>query len=183
MLEARQAVESAIDAVLRESLARAGIRSLPQRAVLVSVERQRLYLVERGKLTVDYPVSTSANGVGGAEGSYRTPPGLHRVHARIGAGSPAGAVFQERQPTGRIWRGEPSGEDLILTRVLPLEGLEPGVNQGPGCDSLQRCIYIHGTNQEDRLGTPVSHGCIRMANRDVMDLFERLEPGDLVVVA
>ena len=182
-LEARGAVDAAAEAVMREVLERGGVRAPPQRVVLVSVDRQRLYLLERGHLKADYPISTAAAGVGGADGSYRTPPGLHRVHAKIGAGSPSGTVFAERQATGRVWRGETSSEDLILTRVITLEGLEPAVNQGHGCDSLERSIYIHGTNQEDQLGTPASHGCIRMANRDVIDLFDRLEPGDLVVVA
>jgi UDP-N-acetylmuramate--alanine ligase len=179
----RPGVESAVRASLREALAAAGLPAAPQRAVLVSVPGQRLYLVEGGRVAAEYRVSTSARGVGGVEGSYRTPPGVHRVHAKIGAGAPRGAVFVERQPTGRVWQGEPSDEDLILTRVLTLEGVESGVNCGPGCDSLERCIYIHGTNHEALLGTPASHGCVRMANQDVAELFDRLEPGDPVVVA
>jgi UDP-N-acetylmuramate--alanine ligase len=131
----------------------------------------------------EYPVSTSAFGVGGAEGSYRTPPGFHRVREMIGAGAPAGTVYVGRAPTGETWQGADTPDDLILTRILTLEGLEPGVNQGVGCDSLARYIYIHGTNHEQKLGTAASHGCIRMANRDVVDLFDRLKPGDPVVVA
>jgi UDP-N-acetylmuramate--alanine ligase len=150
---------------------------------VVSVADQRLYLLQDHRLVAEYPVSTAAAGVGGAEGSNRTPPGLHRVHQKYGAGQPVGMVFVERVPTGRIWRGEAGSDDLILTRVLTLDGLEPGVNQGAGCDSLGRWIYIHGTNHEDRLGSPVSHGCIRVANRDVVELFERLEPGDHVLIA
>ncbi|HVP14559.1 MAG TPA: L,D-transpeptidase family protein, partial [Terriglobales bacterium] len=126
--------------------------------------------------------STAAAGIGGRSGSLQTPPGLHRIHARIGAGSPSGAVFVSREPTGEIWRGEPREDDLILTRVLTLEGLEPGVNRGPDCDSLERFIYIHGTNHESRLGEPGSHGCIRMANADVITLFDRVSEDDLVAV-
>jgi UDP-N-acetylmuramate--alanine ligase len=120
--------------------------------------------------------------VGGQEGSGKTPLGRHRVHARIGAGEPVGMVFRSRKPTGEIWRGEDRDEDLILTRVLTLEGLEDGVNRGPGCDSLARFIYLHGTNQEALLGTPVSHGCVRLSNADVLALFDRVEEGDLVVI-
>jgi UDP-N-acetylmuramate--alanine ligase len=81
-----------------------------------------------------------------------------------------------------VWNGGPRADDLILTRILTLEGLEEGVNRGPGHDSLARYIYIHGTNHEDALGRPVSHGCVRMANADMIDLFERLTVGDPVVI-
>src|SRR6185295_20317883 len=127
-------------------------------------ERQRLYLFRGDQLEADYPVSTAVAGIGGTSGSHRTPPGWHRVHARIGDGEPAGAVFESREPTGAVWLGETRDEDLILSRVLTLQGLEPGVNQGPGVDSLERYIYLHGTNHEDRLGTPASHGCVRLSN-------------------
>ena len=90
-------------------------------------------------------------------------------------------AFQEIAPD---WRpGDPAAEeDLVLTRILTLEGWEDGVNRGEGCDSLSRFIYIHGTNHEDRIGEPVSHGCIRMSNADVINLFERVEEGDPVVI-
>jgi UDP-N-acetylmuramate-alanine ligase len=150
--------------------------------MVVDVERQRLSWIDGGRVMAEYPVSTAAAGIGGASGSLRTPPGWHRVHARIGAGAPRGAVFESREPTGKVWRGEPREDDLILTRVLTLEGLEPGVNRGPGFDSLERFIYVHGTNHEARLGSPDSHGCVRMANQDVIDLFERVREGDGVLV-
>lgn len=175
--------DAALVAIVREAFARAGLGAPPERAVVVSVERQRLYLLDRGQVAAEFPVSTSALGVGGAEGSNRTPPGVHRIREMIGAGNEVGTVYVDRQPTGVTWRGEASTNDMILTRILTLDGLEPGVNQGAGVDSLARYIYIHGTNQEDKLGTPASHGCIRMANGDVIDLFDRLKPGDLVVVA
>jgi UDP-N-acetylmuramate--alanine ligase len=154
----------------------------PSRLLLVDVEWQRLILFEDGHPVAAYPVSTAAAGVGGAEGSNRTPPGWHRIHARIGAGSPSGTVFESRAATGQVWQGEPRAEDLILTRALTLEGLEEGVNRGPGRDSLERYIYIHGTNHEDALGRPDSHGCVRMANADVVDLFERVATGDAVII-
>jgi UDP-N-acetylmuramate--alanine ligase len=154
---------------------------MPARAVIVDFDRQQLYLAENGEAVACYPVST-ARALGSAENSNLTPPGWHRVHARIGDGEPEGAVFESREPTGRIWHGETDAGDLILHRILTLEGLEDGVNRGAGVDSLERYIYIHGTNHVGRLGTPVSHGCVRMACGDVRDLFERIDEGDPVVI-
>jgi UDP-N-acetylmuramate--alanine ligase len=172
-------------ALARAALARPGapFRDLPARLVVVDVERQRLTLVESGAVAAEWPVSTALAGVGGEEGSHRTPPGWHRIDARIGDGAPAGAVFRSREHAGDLWRGEARDEDLILTRVLTLDGLEEGVNRGPGCDSRERYIYIHGTNHEEALGRPASHGCVRMANADVVDLFDRVAEGDPVVIA
>jgi UDP-N-acetylmuramate--alanine ligase len=157
-------------------------RELPPRLLVVDVPRQRLDLIENGAMVAELEVSTAARGVGGEAGSLRTPPGWHRIHARIGAEQPLGTVFESREPTGEVWRGEPREDDLILTRVLTLEGLEPGINQGPGHDSLERYIYLHGTNHEDQLGAPASHGCVRLSNPDVAWLFDQVEVGDPVVV-
>lgn len=170
--------------LIARALARvhAPFRDLPPRALIVDVERQRLALIVEGRVVREYPVSTARLGVGSEEGSFRTPPGWHRIHARIGAGAPDGAIFESRVPTGRVWAGEPTDQDLILTRVLTLEGLEETVNRGPGRDSLERWIYLHGTNHEDDLGRPASHGCVRLASADVRDLFERVREGDAVVV-
>jgi UDP-N-acetylmuramate--alanine ligase len=150
--------------------------------IVVDVPSQSLALLEQGEVVFERPVSTATAGVGGQEGSHRTPPGWHRIRARIGGGDPVGTEYKSREPTGRVWAGEPLDDDLILTRILTLEGNEPGINQGPGCDSLERYIYIHGTNHEDAIGTPASHGCIRMRNADVIDLFERVREGDPLVV-
>jgi UDP-N-acetylmuramate--alanine ligase len=155
---------------------------LPPRLVLVDVALQRLSLIERSRVATSFPVSTASAGVGGEDGSGRTPAGWHRIHSRIGAGAPFGAVFVSREPTGEIWRGEPREEDLILTRVLRLDGLEESVNHGPGCDSLARYIYIHGSNHEEDLGRPASHGCVRMASADVVELFDRVREGDPVLI-
>jgi len=171
-------------ALARTALARPGapFHELPPRMLVVDVEHQSLSLIESAIEIVRYPVSTAAAGIGGEEGSYRTPPGWHRLHARIGAGAPIGAVFESRVATGDVWNGGARADDLILTRILTLEGLEEGVNRGPGHDSLARYIYIHGTNHEDALGQSVSHGCVRMTNADMIDLFERLTVGDPVVI-
>lgn len=171
--------------LLHAALGRPGAPAgaLSGRVVLVDVAEQRAHLIERGVPVANWRVSTAANGIGGVSGSFRTPPGWHRVQRKIGAGAESGTVFVSREPTGEFWRGETRDDDLILTRILTLEGLEPGVNQGPGCDSLERFIYVHGTNHEADLGRAVSHGCVRMANADVVELFDRLDEGDFVVVA
>lgn len=156
---------------------------VPERWLYVSVAQQSLHLVEAGRSVCDYGVSTAAVGVDGREGSFGTPPGLHRIARKIGARQPLGTWFESREPLGKIWRpGDDGAEDLILSRILTLDGCVQGLNRGPGCDSLQRFIYIHGTNHEDRIGEPVSRGCIRMSNTDVIHLFERVEEGDPVVI-
>jgi hypothetical protein len=151
-------------------------RGLPRGAWVLEVDTgaQELTAWRGGRLRLRCPVSTSRYGIGSEEGSEKTPPGWHEVAERIGHGEPAGRVFEHRQPQPRVvppsdWSDDTAG-DLILTRVLRLRGLEPGVNAGPGRDSYQRLIYLHGTAQEHRLGAPASHGCIRMANRDVLRL-------------
>lgn len=160
------------------------------RWLLVDVRAQRLHLMN-GMLSLDsWPVSTAAAGLDGRDGSGGTPPGAHRIARRLGGDAPPGMVFVSREPTGRIWPRDRNGHegdddhdaDLILTRVLTLDGLEDGVNRGPGVDSAARYIYIHGTNAESRLGTPCSHGCVRMGNADVMKLFELVQEGDPVVI-
>lgn len=154
--------------------------------VVVSIAAQRLYLMQEGRLFKTYPVSTSAFGPGALEGSNQTPLGLHRIRAMIGAGAPLGMVFKARKPTGRIAEiiKEPIDvpEDDVTTRIMWLEGLEPGVNQGGKVDSYKRFIYIHGTPEEGLIGRPASHGCVRMYNADVIDLFDRLGEGALVYI-
>jgi uncharacterized membrane protein YgdD (TMEM256/DUF423 family)/lipoprotein-anchoring transpeptidase ErfK/SrfK len=154
----------------------------PPRLLLIDAEQQQIVLIEDGKATASYPTSTASSGIGGQDGTYQTPPGWHRIHARIGWGEPDGTVFEDRKPTGEMWTGEQLDVDLVLTRIMTLDGLEDGVNFGEGCDSLARDIYIHGTNQEDLVGRACSHGCIRMLNADVRELFSRMREGDPVVI-
>ena len=172
-------------ALLLAARSREGAPSLERgsRLLVVDAARQRLGLLQHGALVFEAVISTAKNGLGCEEGSYRTPTGWHHIHARIGAGAEPGSVFRNRVATGDIWRGEPRDEDLILTRVLTLDGLEEGWNRGPGRDSLERFIYLHGTNQEGQLGAPVSHGCVRLANAAVMQLFDLLTEGDPVLIA
>jgi UDP-N-acetylmuramate--alanine ligase len=156
--------------------------TVPPRMLLVGLGRQTLHLVERGTVRKRYAVSTSRYGVGNREGSNQTPLGVHRIREKYGAGAPSGRIFVDRQDTGRDWDGSTEGENLILSRILRLEGLEDGVNRGPGIDSYERYIYIHGTSREDRIGVPISHGCVCMRNRDVIELFDLVEEGTLVVI-
>jgi UDP-N-acetylmuramate--alanine ligase len=172
-------------ALALRGLARAAspFATLPPRLVVVDPLRQRLGLLKDGLLAAVHTISTAANGLGCREGSYQTPTGWHRIARRIGVGAEPGTVFRAREATGEVWRGGASEEDLILTRVLTLEGLEPGHNQGPGVDSLERYIYLHGTNQEADLGRPVSHGCVRLSNAGIAALFDAVQEGDPVLIA
>jgi L,D-transpeptidase YbiS len=127
-----------------------------------------------------YPVSTAANGAGETAGSYRTPRGRHIVRARIGGDQPLGAVFKGRRPTGEIYSPElgksQPDRDWILSRILWLSGCEPGFNRLGQCDTMRRYIYIHGTPDETFEQAPRSHGCIRMRNADLVELFDAVLP-------
>jgi lipoprotein-anchoring transpeptidase ErfK/SrfK len=127
-----------------------------------------------------YPVSTSKNGLGEANGSFCTPRGRHIVRAKIGAGQPVNAVFVRRRPTGELWTPElhaaSPGRDWILTRILWLSGCEPGYNRLGDVDTMRRYIYIHGSPDTAEMGRPGSIGCVRMRNADILDLFDRVPP-------
>lgn len=158
--------------------AEARSRGLPESGLLlvVDVGTQVLTVQEAAGTKGRFTVSTAAAGVGSQQDSNRTPLGWHSVEERIGGDEPPGRVFVSRVPQAQRlapaeWRNPVSG-DYVLTRILWLRGLEPGLNAGPGIDSHDRHIYLHGTNQEHLLGQPSSHGCIRLSNRDVMELFD-----------
>lgn len=162
---------------------------LTQQLLIVNISTQKLILYEWGQPVKEYPISTAKNGVGNRNGSLQTPLGLHQVSEKIGSNSPTHSIFESRVATGQIWRpgGGESG-DLILSRILRLKGLEPGLNKGRNAqgivvDSYERFIYIHGTNHERLLGIPASQGCIRMGNGDILDLFSRVKTGALVWIA
>ncbi len=125
-----------------------------------------------------YRCSTSRFGTGQKEGSNRTPLGLHRIGERIGGGWPVGTVFRSRRPIGFTWQGLPGAK--ITSRILWLEGLEPGLNRGGNVDSRARYIYIHGTGDEPALGRPASCGCIHLAADNLLPLFDALPTGTLV---
>jgi L,D-transpeptidase YbiS len=159
---------------------------MTNRRIRVDLGRQRLDLLEGDRILASYPVSTAAKGAGEREGSEQTPRGLHEVRAKIGAGAPVDAVFVGRRPTGEICtpgmvRAEP-GRDWILSRILWLRGRERGRNRLGDVDTMRRFIYIHGTPHEAALGSPASHGCIRMRSADVIELFGEVEPGTPVEI-
>lgn len=152
----------------------------------VSLTRQTLLVIRAGGVEREFAVSTSRYGPGERQGSLCTPRGLHLIRARIGAGLPPGAVFRARRPTGvvhtpELHRAEP-GRDWILSRILWLSGLEPGRNRLGDVDSMRRYIYIHGTPDQEPVGVPFSHGCIRMRNADVCWLFDVVTAGTRVNV-
>ncbi len=129
-------------------------------------------------LRKSFRISTSRFGIGQAENSNRTPLGLHRIAQKVGGGWPVGTVFKSREMIGYTWQGRNGA--AITNRILWLEGLEPGINRGPGVDTFARYIYIHGTNDEPSLGRPASHGCIHLSGAELLPLYDLLPCGTLV---
>lgn len=150
--------------------------------LVVSIEEQALFVCAKGRIVERYDASTSRFGTGNRENSLKTPLGLHRIKEKFGAGAPAGRVFRDREDTGEHWDHSRTGDNLILSRILRLEGLEQGINSGPGVDSYERYIYIHGTGREDMIGTPLSHGCVCLRNHDVIRLFDAVKEGTIVYI-
>ena len=157
-----------------------------QELVFISIKKQKLYHIKNNKIVNKYIISSSKYGVGNQEGSNKTPLGLHKIKEKHGEKTPINGRM-----IGRIFYGNiaeiytdktESKTDDITTRILWLEGLEKGKNLGPGIDSYERYIYIHGTSEEGKLGEPASNGCIRMKNKDIFDLYKRLEVGTLVLI-
>ena len=154
--------------------------------IRIDISEQKLYLLSRDSVNAEYQISTSQFGIGNQKNSCQTPTGWHRICLKIGFGEPPGMIFKARKPIGKIAKIVTDTtdviEDVITTRILRLEGLEPGLNNGEEIDSFDRCIYIHGTNEEGLIGTPSSHGCIRLKNMDILDLFDRVSDSTLVLI-
>jgi hypothetical protein len=152
----------------------------------VDIATQTLTLLEGDRVLASYPVSTGLNGVGEQQESGCTPRGLHRVRIRIGASCPEGTVFRARRSTGERYDPELAAaypdRDWILTRILWLTGCEPGRNRGGCVDTLRRFIYIHGCPDTEPMGEPRSHGCIRMRNQDLIELFDAVSAGTPVEI-
>ena len=147
----------------------------------IDAARQQLVLQDaNGKPLKTYSVSTAKKGVGEKNGSFCTPRGRHLIRARIGAGQPLNAVFVRRRPTGEIWTPELGarypGRDWMLTRILWLSGCEVGKNRLGEVDTMRRFIYIHGSPETAEIGKPGSIGCVRMRNRDIVELFDLVPP-------
>jgi len=176
-----------IPADFSKTVKRLGLALTPN-TIIVSVPSQTLTLYKNNRVLASYKISTSEYGVGCLENTQKTPLGLHRIAEKIGAKAPAGTIFYSRENSGRKCKPNEKKylqEDLVLTRILWLDGLEVGVNKGRDnegrcIDSHDRYIYIHATNNEKKLGTPASHGCVRMSSKDVIDLFDKAPSGTLV---
>ncbi|MBO1926712.1 L,D-transpeptidase [Thiomicrorhabdus sp. 6S2-11] len=151
--------------------------------LIACIAEQRLYFfTEQG--VYFWPISSALKGVGNLKNSNQTPLGWHLIRAKIGQDSPIYSVFKARRPTGEICdlASADKNRDWILSRILWLSGMQKGVNRLGHCDSMQRYIYIHGTNEEDLLGTAASHGCLRMQNDDVIELFARVNSGCPILI-
>lgn len=153
----------------------------------INIARQQLELLDdAGQVLRRYTVSTAAKGAGEVRGSCCTPRGKHIIRAKIGAGSPDNTVFVGRRPTGEIYTPELGAQfperDWILTRILWLSGCEAGFNRLGETDTMRRYIYIHGTPDSVPLGIPDSHGCIRMRNADLVELFDLVPAGTVVEI-
>ncbi|MCK5147762.1 L,D-transpeptidase [bacterium] len=157
-----------------------------QSCIVVSITDQRLYLIQNETIIQTYAISTSYIGTGSAAGSNRTPLGVHGIAAKYGANALSGTIFKSRRNTGEIARiytdSTDVKDDLITSRILWLKGLEAGLNIGSDVDSYQRYIYIHGTNEEGLIGRPASHGCIRMKNFDVIQMYPEVHENTLVII-
>ena len=158
--------------------------------LVINIAQQTLTLYQHNKEVTQYTVSTAKNGIGSQQDSGCTPLGKHFIAEKIGANEPMNSVFVGRVPTGEIYSAELGKQhperDWILSRILWLSGLEEGCNKGSNsqgdCDTYQRYIYIHGTPDTEPMGVPLSHGCIRMRNEDIMELFEQVEEGTTVTI-
>ena len=154
--------------------------------LFVSIENQKMYHIKEGEIVKQYTISSSEYGIGSEAGSNKTPLGLHKIKEKYGTKTPIngrmiGRVFYGQLAT--IYKDkQKSKTDDVTSRIFWLEGLEKGKNKGEGIDSYKRYIYIHGTSEEGRLGTPASHGCIRMKNKEVIDLYKLIEVGTLVLI-
>jgi len=170
-----------------ETCTRLGIKSA-ERLLAVRIETQTMQFFRRGELVRSYVISTSKRPPSNLKDSLGTPRGLHAIAEKIGTDQPPGMVFKARIPTHRHFNEVPDADthpNLITSRILWLRGLETGVNQGlnaagESVDTYERYVYLHGTNHEDRLGTPQSAGCVLLANLDIIALYEEVRAGDLV---
>lgn len=159
-------------ATLSLGLPSCGVKEDQHSTMLISVRDQEMLLLSKGKPVKAYPVSTSKFGLGSQNGSKKTPLGNMEVAKKIGDGAPAGAVFKSRRRTGEVLKPNAPGRDPIVSRILWLKGNDSGNR-----NTFRRYIYIHGTPEEYRIGTPASYGCIRMTSKDVIDLYKRVGEG------
>lgn len=150
----------------------------------ISITSQEIYTYSSGLLKKTYPISTSKYGIGNQKDSYKTPLGHHFISEKIGNGAALCTIFKAGKSTGKtaVINCENSA-DIITTRIMKLTGLEENINKGDNIDSYHREIWIHGTPEEDKIGYPASHGCIRMKNQDICELFDLVENGASVMIS
>ena len=154
--------------------------------IFVSIDAQKLYLIKKNIIIKSYSISSSEYGIGNKNGSNKTPLGLHKIARKIGEKTPINGRMIARVFTGETsiiyLDGSRSKTDDITSRILWLQGEEDGINKGENIDSFKRYIYIHGTSEEGLIGQPASHGCIRLKNKDVIDLYKDVAIGTLVLI-
>ncbi|MEC7832575.1 MAG: L,D-transpeptidase [Pseudomonadota bacterium] len=151
--------------------------------LIIIPSTQKLYLINNENICFESFISTSKNGLGNNDGSYKTPVGLHRVKEKIGENVSKYTIFKSRQPTNIKYNlDDIPNEDLITSRIIWLDGIEKGINSGGNVDTYSRYIYIHGTPHENQIGIPVSHGCIRMKNDEIINLFPMVDLGTPVSI-
>ena len=154
--------------------------------IIVDISEQRLYLYSNNDLIQSFPVSTSKYGEGQTENSFKTPLGLHKIKEKIGHKAPINTIFTARVNTNKRAdvqiKQNDTEDDFVTSRIMWLDGLEDGINRGLGVDSYNRYIYIHGTHEEGLIGQKASHGCIRMFNNDVIELFDIVSEGTKVQI-
>ena len=157
-----------------------------QEILFISIKNQKMYHLKNQKIIYTYIISSSKYGTGNKQESNKTPVGLHKIKNKYGEKTPDNGIMIGRVFTGKIAEiyndTTKSKTDDITSRILWLEGIESGINKGAGIDSYERYIYIHGTSEEGLLGTPSSHGCIRMKNKDIINLYKIIEVGTLVLI-
>lgn len=152
--------------------------------IRISIAKQRLSHRKKTGVWYHYPISTAAQGTGNQRNSWQTPLGKHRIYQKIGANMPKFTAFRGRKARGIYQQGvDNTKKDWILSRILWLDGVQTGINRRGGVDTRSRYIYIHGTHDEEHIGTPHSHGCIRMKNEDVMVLFDKVDVGESVIIS
>ena len=169
---------------VNQTSARLGIKP-GERVLVVRISTATLQFFRCGELVKSYVVSTSKRAPSNVKNSLGTPRGLHEIAERIGAGQPPGMVFKSRIPTGKHYFEYPdhaAEQNFITSRILWLRGLEPGVNRGGDVDTYERYVYIHGTNHEARLGEALSAGCVLMRNIEIVELYDEVRVGDLVLI-
>lgn len=159
---------------------------MSEKIIYINIEKQHLQLLQNDSVLLQYPVSTAANGPGEQRGSNCTPRGWHTIRAKVGEGCVPNTVFIKRRPTGEIYspalRAQFPDRDWILTRILWLSGLETGKNRLGNVDTMRRYIYLHGSPDDVQMGVPGSHGCVRMRNDNIMELFDNIEAGIRVLI-